>query len=82
MVWQQGLVEFNDFFLLLIPSVVNFLVPAVFMHFAIPSGHPPGKEDQIRVRRGGKRIMVLLAATILTHLWINSAAFHLHPLAG
>ena len=36
------------------------------MHIAIPAGHPPGKEEQIKVRRGGKRIMLLFAATILT----------------
>jgi hypothetical protein len=49
-----------------IPSLINSLVPAVFMYFAIHSGHPPGKEERIRVRRGGKHIMVLFAATILT----------------
>ena len=66
MVWQEGLVEFNDFFLLLIPSLVNYLVPATFMHFAMPVGRPPGSEDQVRIRRGGKRIMMLFALTILT----------------
>jgi hypothetical protein len=37
-VWREGLVDFNDFFLLLMPSLVNFVVPAAFVHFAIPAG--------------------------------------------
>jgi len=81
MVWQEGLIKFNDFFLLFIPSLVNFLVPAAFMHFAIPSGHPPGKEEQIRVRRGGKRIMILFAATILTTVCFHNF-LHLPPFLG
>jgi Na+/H+ antiporter NhaD/arsenite permease-like protein len=71
MVWQRGLVEFDDFLLLFIPSLVIFLVPAVFMHFAIPVGHPPGKGEEIKVRRGGKRIMLLFAATILTTIYFH-----------
>jgi hypothetical protein len=61
----EGLVAFDDFFLLFIPSLVNFLVPAAFMHFTIPAGHPPGNEEQIKVRRGGKRIIILFVATVV-----------------
>jgi Na+/H+ antiporter NhaD/arsenite permease-like protein len=80
-VWQQGLVEFNSFFLLCIPSLVNFLVPAAFMHFAIPAGHPPGTEGMIKVRRGGRRIMLLFAATILTTITFHKF-LHLPPFIG
>ena len=31
MVWQRGIVEFQTFFLLLVPSLVNFLLPALIM---------------------------------------------------
>jgi NhaD family Na+/H+ antiporter len=81
MVWQQGLVGFNSFFLLFIPALVNFMVPAAFMHFAIPVGHPPGEEEQIKVRRGGKRIMLLFAATILTTIYFHKF-LHLPPFLG
>src|SRR5262249_33825290 len=40
MVWQKGLVEFQDFFRLFLPSVANFVVPALLMHFAVPHGAP------------------------------------------
>jgi NhaD family Na+/H+ antiporter len=81
MVWQEGLVQFNNFFLLFVPSLVNFLVPAAFMHFAIPAGHPPGKEKQIKMRRGGKRIMILFAATIVTTICFHNF-LHLPPFLG
>src|SRR5436853_4270222 len=32
MVWQKGVVDFQDFFRLFLPSVANFVVPALFMH--------------------------------------------------
>jgi NhaD family Na+/H+ antiporter len=81
MVWQAGLVSFDNFVLLFIPSLVNFLVPATFMHFAIPAGHPPGNEKQIKVRRGGKRIMILFAATIVTTVCFHKF-LHLPPFLG
>ncbi len=40
MVWQKGIVEFWTFFALFIPSVVNFVIPAAIMHFAIPDEKP------------------------------------------
>ena len=36
MVWQKGIVDFWGFFALFIPAVVNFVVPAAIMHFAVP----------------------------------------------
>jgi Na+/H+ antiporter NhaD/arsenite permease-like protein len=39
-VWQKGMLEFTQFFTLFVPSLVNFLVPALAMHFAVPSGKP------------------------------------------
>lgn len=32
---EKGMVDFGTFFVLLIPSAVNFLVPASIMHFAV-----------------------------------------------
>ncbi|EGV16007.1 sodium:proton antiporter NhaD [Thiocapsa marina] len=40
MVWQKGIIEFNGFFALFIPALVNFLVPALFMHAAVPDIRP------------------------------------------
>ena len=40
MVWQKGIVDFSTFFALFLPSVLNFLVPAAIISFAVPDEHP------------------------------------------
>ena len=45
MVWQKGFVHFGTFFNLFIPSVINFLIPAVIMSFALPKGTPAPNDD-------------------------------------
>ncbi len=81
MVWQEGLVGFSAFFLLFIPSVVNYVVPAAIMQFAIGSGSPVTSDEQIRMRRGAKRIMLLFACTILTAVSFHNF-LHLPPFLG
>ena len=81
MVWQKELVEFTTFFKLFLPSVVNFLIPAAFMHFAIPSGKPASDSEQITMRRGAKRIMLLFGGTILTAVSFHNF-LHLPPFLG
>jgi len=77
MVWQQdimsttGRVDFFSFFNLLIPSMVNYLVPAAFMHFAVPKGQLTVTQEQISMRRGAKRIMLLLLLTITTAVYFQ-----------
>ncbi len=66
MVWQKGVVDFWSFFLLFIPSAVNFLVPAAIMHFAIPDGAPAPIKEQVRMKRGARRIILLFGLTIAT----------------
>lgn len=66
MVWQKGIVSFWTFFALFVPSVVNFIVPAAIMHFAVPDEKPKASSEVVRMRRGSKRIIVLFLATIAT----------------
>ncbi len=81
MVWQKGLVGFADFFRLFIPSIVNFVVPAMLMHFAVPRGAPAPRAETVRLKIGARWIMALFAATIATavgvHTWL-----HLPPVFG
>ena len=44
MVWQKGLVDFEQFFSLFLPSLVNFVIPAGIMHFAIKNEKPEAVE--------------------------------------
>jgi len=66
MVWQKGIVDFWTFFALFIPSVVNFVVPASIMHFAVPDEKPDATDEEVVMLRGAKRIMILFLLTITT----------------
>ncbi len=66
MVWQKGMVEFWTFFALFIPSVVNFVVPAAIMHFAVPNEQPASSGEVVSMHRGARRIMLLFLLTIAT----------------
>jgi NhaD family Na+/H+ antiporter len=66
MVWQKGIMDFWTFFALFIPSVVNFIIPASIMHFAIPNEKPEAMDEKISMKRGAKRIIILFLLTITT----------------
>lgn len=80
MVWQKGMVEFGSFFALFLPSLVNWLIPAILMSIAIERV-PPTVE-----RRAGSRhmkpgsivIMVLFLLTIIAAVSSHSL-LHLPP---
>jgi len=65
MVWQAGRASFWNFLSLFIPSVVNWLVPAFIMSFAVPKGSPQVVGEQLKIRRGGVVIIGLFALTIV-----------------
>ena len=66
MVWQKGMVSFGTFFALFIPSVVNFVLPAAIMHFAVPNEKPDASGETAVMYRGAKRIIALFLLTIVT----------------
>ncbi len=81
MVWQKGMVEFWSFFALFIPAVVNFAVPAVLMHFAVPNEKPHPVREQITLQRGARRIILLFLLTIATAVAFH-IVLHLPPVIG
>ena len=81
MVWQSGKAEFMNFFSLFIPSVVNFLVPAVIMNFAVPSVTPTPIEENVQMKRGARRICLLFLCTIATAVSFEQF-LHLPPFLG
>jgi NhaD family Na+/H+ antiporter len=82
MVWQKGIIEFFDFFSLFVPSLVNFLVPASIMSFALPKGTPQGSGgEEARIAAGGLIIVGLFAATIVTAVSFHNF-LHLPPVFG
>lgn len=66
MVWQKGKLAFWDFFVLFLPSLVNWLVPAALMWFAVPEGKPTADAGKASMKPGARGVMVLFALTIVT----------------
>ena len=64
MVWQKGMLGFFDFFALFVPSLVNWLIPAACMSFAVPQGSPSEEQGKIEIKRGGLIVVLLFAVTI------------------
>ena len=81
MVWQKGILGFFDFFAIFIPSVVNYVIPAVIMYFFVPNEKPKSSGEKVVMRRGAITIMVLFILTIAT-----AVSFHnfltLPPMMG
>lgn len=71
MVWQRGVVQFSEFFLLFVPSLINFALPAALMHFALPRGAPEALGERAAMKRGALIIVGLFLLTIAT-----AVAFH------
>lgn len=82
MVWQKGMVEFSQFFALFIPSVVNYVIPAFIMQFAIPSGKPAAQSaNMTAIKHGGLAIVGLFILTIVTAVSFHNF-LHLPPVFG
>ncbi len=81
MVWQKGIVQFSEFFALFIPSLVNWIIPAVIMSFAISKSKPEGDGEIVTMKRGGIIVMFLFLLTIITAVSFHNF-LHLPPMAG
>jgi Na+/H+ antiporter NhaD/arsenite permease-like protein len=64
MVWQKGLVSFTEFFVLFVPSVINYVVPAALMHASIPRGKPASSGEAVRLKPGAVGVAALFLITI------------------
>lgn len=77
-VWQQNMLHFTEFFGLTIPCLVNFLVPALFMHFAVPKEAPTYTKEVPIIKRGSKRIIFIFvftfSITILSDVFLDMPA--------
>ena len=81
MVWQAGKVEFFAFFVLIIPSVVNYIIPAVIMSFFVGNDRPTLEVKDVEIKFGGKFIILLGVLTIATAVSFHNF-LHLPPVLG
>jgi Na+/H+ antiporter NhaD/arsenite permease-like protein len=81
MVWQKGVIPFFGFFSIFVPSVVNYIVPAVFMYFAIPKEKPKKSDEKVVMKKGAIITIFLFLATI-TLTVISHQKFHMPTTFG
>jgi len=81
MVWQRGVLDFQTFFALFIPSTVNYLVPAAVMSIAVPRATPQADGEVVQMKRGAKIMMFLFGCTIATAVGFHNF-LHLPPFLG
>ncbi len=81
MVWQSKKVEFTQFFVLFIPSLINWVIPAAIMSLTIAKEQPAAMKSIIKMKFGAKRIMLLFLMTIVTAVTFHNT-LNLPPAAG
>ncbi|HHJ13074.1 MAG TPA: sodium:proton antiporter [Gammaproteobacteria bacterium] len=81
MVWQKGVVQFQEFFALFIPSVVNWLVPAVILGATVASGTPRALDEAVTLKHGAGVVVGLFILTITMAVSAHNF-LHLPPVLG
>lgn len=81
MVWQKGKVEFIEFFAIFIPSLINWLIPAIIMSFAVSKEQPEPMDEAVKMKLGAKRVIFLFLCTITTAVSFHNF-LHLPPATG
>jgi Na+/H+ antiporter NhaD/arsenite permease-like protein len=74
-------VSFTEFFDLFIPSLVNWVVPALIMSFTVPATHPKPLVDAVDVKPGGYLVVLLFIMTIALAVALHTF-LHLPPVLG
>lgn len=81
MVWQKEHLQFTEFFALVIPSVVNWLITAGILSFALPSGRPDPMHEEAHLQHGAMVVVALFIVTITMAVSVHNF-LHLPPVIG
>jgi len=83
MVWQKGKLQFFDFFKIFVPSLVNWLIPALIMNFTIKNKKvsKPDCTKNVKLKKSAVTIVILFFMTIATAVCFRSL-LHLPPALG
>jgi Na+/H+ antiporter NhaD/arsenite permease-like protein len=81
MVWQEEHVEFHEFFHLVVPSLVNWLVTAGIMSLFIGDGQPDAINEPAELRQGAWVVIGLFILTISMAV-TSHTVLHLPPVIG
>jgi Na+/H+ antiporter NhaD/arsenite permease-like protein len=64
MVWQKNIISFTGFFALFVPAVVNWLVVALILNFAVPNVKPEPLDGRAKLKHGAWVVVGLFLLTI------------------
>ncbi len=81
MVWQKGVVGVFEFLALFVPSVINWLIPAIIMSCAVPREQPQAAQETITIKPGGGVVVGLFLLTISMTVSMHHF-LHLPPVLG
>jgi len=81
MVWQQGIISFTGFFALFVPSVVNWLIPALCMSVAVGNEKPAPVTERLVLQHGAFVVIGLFLITITMAVLFHQL-LHLPPVLG
>jgi len=81
MVWQKDLVDLGEFLNLFIPSLVNWLVPAIILSFAFESKLSSYDGGHTHMSKGAWIVTCLFAFTLFSSIIIKQV-FHLPAVIG
>jgi len=81
MVWQKGIVQFQEFFALFVPSLVNWLIPAAIMSMAVPKTKPDAIDGKVELMEGAWIVVGLFILTIIMAVSAHNF-LHLPPVLG
>ncbi len=81
MVWQKGVVPFSAFFVLFIPALISWLVPALIISFTISGASIPLERSNVPVRKGGFIVAAMFLSTIVVTVLLEHT-LHLPPFFG
>lgn len=81
MVWQKGVIPFEGFFVLFLPSVVNWIIPAVIMSLTVSKEKPEAINESANLKHGAWFVVGLFILTIA--MAVSSHNFlHMPPVLG
>ncbi|MBL7004914.1 MAG: sodium:proton antiporter NhaD, partial [Gammaproteobacteria bacterium] len=81
MVWQKGIIPFEGFFVLFIPSVINWIIPAVIMSFTVSKEKPEAINEVADLKHGAWFVVGLFILTIAMAVSAHNF-LHMPPVLG
>ncbi|HEY5775426.1 MAG TPA: sodium:proton antiporter NhaD [Xanthomonadales bacterium] len=81
MVWQKGNLQFTEFFALVVPSIVNWVVTASILSFALPTGQPEPVKEEAHLQHGALVVVGLFIVTISMAVSFHNF-LHMPPVLG